>query len=50
MKKKIKDLTIEEIIVICKKARTNKKGKKVERINSKHFVLDRKFEVKENVD
>ena len=27
MKKKIKDLTFEEISAICKKARTNKKGK-----------------------
>ena len=27
MKKKIKDLTLEEIQAICKKARTNKKGK-----------------------
>lgn len=27
MKKKIKDLTMGEIIAICKKARTNKKGK-----------------------
>lgn len=27
MKKKIKDLTMEEIVAICKKARTNKKGK-----------------------
>lgn len=27
MKKKVKDLTIEEIKAICKKARTNKKGK-----------------------
>lgn len=27
MKKKIKDLTLEEIKAICKKARTNKKGK-----------------------
>ena len=27
MKKKIKDLTFEEISAICKKARTNEKGK-----------------------
>lgn len=27
MKKKIKDLTLEEIKAICKKARTNDKGK-----------------------
>ena len=27
MKKKIKDLTFEEISAICKEARTNKKGK-----------------------
>lgn len=27
MKKKIKDLTLDEIIAICQKARTNKKGK-----------------------
>ena len=27
MKKKIKDLTLEEMKAICKKARTNKKGK-----------------------
>lgn len=27
MKKKIRDLTLEEIQAICKKARTNKKGK-----------------------
>ena len=27
MKKKIKDLTFEEMSAICKKARTNKKGK-----------------------
>ena len=27
MKKKIKDLTLEEMSAICKKARTNKKGK-----------------------
>lgn len=27
MKKKIKDLTFEEISAICKKERTNKKGK-----------------------
>ena len=27
MKKKIKDLTLEEISEICKKARTNEKGK-----------------------
>ena len=27
MKKKIKDLTLEEIVAICKKARTNEKGK-----------------------
>lgn len=27
MKKKIKDLNVEEIKTICKKARTNKKGK-----------------------
>ena len=27
MKKKIKDLTYEEMSAICKKARTNKKGK-----------------------
>lgn len=27
MKKKMKDLTLEEVQTICKKARTNKKGK-----------------------
>lgn len=27
MKKKIKDLTLEEMQAICRKARTNKKGK-----------------------
>lgn len=27
MKKKIKDLTLEEMSAICKKARTNEKGK-----------------------
>lgn len=27
MKKKIKDLTLEEIIAICKEARTDEKGK-----------------------
>ena len=27
MKKKIKDLTLDEIIAICQKARTNEKGK-----------------------